>query len=162
MPWTTAQLGTCVRILSRLVPLSYFLHMLSGLNHLTIAVLDLDRSANFYCSLLGFRLHATWRSGAYLSLAELWLCLSVDPSRNSQLAPDYTHYALSVAEDKFDIFRDQLSNQGLVEWRENRSEGKSFYFLDPDGHKLEVHVGDLDSRLAQCRLLPYENMRFFD
>lgn len=136
--------------------------MLSGLNHLTLAVLDLDRSVDFYRSLLGCQLHATWRSGAYLSLGDLWLCLSLDPSRSPQPAPDYTHYALSIAVDKFDIFLERLRNYRVVQWKENRSEGKSFYFLDPDGHKLEVHVGDLDSRLAQCRLLPYEGMCFFD
>lgn len=43
---------------------------------------------------------------------------------------------------------------------DNKSEGQSFYFLDPDGHKLELHVGDLASRLAQCREKPYSGMRF--
>lgn len=136
--------------------------MLSGLNHLTLAVLDLDRSVDFYRYLLGCRLHATWRSGAYLSLGDFWLCLTLDPSRNLSPVADYTHYAFSVAEDKFDLFLERSRNHSVVEWKENRSEGKSFYFLDPDGHKLEVHVGDLASRLDQCRLLPYEGMRFFD
>lgn len=45
-------------------------------------------------------------------------------------------------------------------WKDNKSEGQSFYFLDPDGHKLELHVGDLVSRLAQCREKPYSGMRF--
>lgn len=43
---------------------------------------------------------------------------------------------------------------------DNKSEGQSFYFLGPDGHKLELHVGDLVSRLAQCREKPYSGMRF--
>lgn len=34
---------------------------------------------------------------------------------------------------------------GMAE--ENLSEGDSLYFLDPDGHKLELHVGSLQSRL---------------
>lgn len=41
-----------------------------------------------------------------------------------------------------------------------KSEGQSFYFLDPDGHKLELHVGDLASRLVQCREKLYFGMRF--
>ena len=136
--------------------------MLVELNHLTVAVRDVDRSVNFYHALLGCRLHATWRAGAYLSLGNLWLCLSLDPSKSTQPAPDYTHYAFGVTGEQFDVVVERLRSHEVVEWKENRSEGKSFYFLDPDGHKLEIHVGDLASRLAECRLHPYEGMRFFD
>ena len=40
--------------------------MLTGLNHLTLAVSDLDRSFEFYRHLLGFTPHARWQGGAYL------------------------------------------------------------------------------------------------
>jgi len=136
--------------------------MLSGLNHLTLAVLDVNRSVAFYRSLLGFRLHATWRAGAYLSLGDLWLCLSLDAQRSTPPVQDYTHYAFSIAPDQFGMFRERLRDHPVIEWRQNRSEGDSVYFLDPDGHRLELHVGDLESRLAACRLHPYEGMRFFD
>lgn len=136
--------------------------MLSGLNHLTIGVLNLERSLQFYGSLLECRVRATWRSGAYLSIGSLWLCLSLDSKRSTEPAPDYTHYAFSIAQDKFDVLVRRLREHHVVEWKENRSEGDSFYFLDPDGHKLEVHVGDLDTRLAQCRIAPYDSMRIFD
>lgn len=136
--------------------------MLNGINHLTLAVRDLERSLDFYRTLLGCRLHATWRSGAYLTLGELWLCLSLDPQRSSTPSPDYTHYAFSIAEAAFTDFAQRMREHGVVEWRDNRSEGDSVYFLDPDGHKLEVHVGSLASRLAQCRANPYEGMQFFD
>lgn len=71
--------------------------MLTGLNHLTLAVSDLDRSFEFYRHLLGFTPHARWQGGAYLSLGALWLCLSRDEARAQQSARDYTHYAFSVA-----------------------------------------------------------------
>lgn len=136
--------------------------MLTGLNHLTLAVRDLERSVDFYQRLLEFRLCARWDAGAYLSLGDLWLCLSLDPLKSSQPAPDCTHCAFSIAQGDFDQFLQRLREHGVPEWRQNRSEGASLYFLDPDSHKLEAHVGGLASRLAQCRVQPYAGMRFFD
>jgi catechol 2,3-dioxygenase-like lactoylglutathione lyase family enzyme len=136
--------------------------MLGGLNHLTLAVTDLERSIPFYTDLLGCRLAARWDGGAYLALGDLWLCLSLDPAR--ALAPqgaDYTHYALSIAAQDVDAFRARLLAAGVIEWRTNKSEGNSFYFLDPDGHQLEAHAGDLASRLAACHARPYAGMRFY-
>jgi catechol 2,3-dioxygenase-like lactoylglutathione lyase family enzyme len=136
--------------------------LLTGLNHLTLAVTDLNRSVAFYHDLLQLRLEATWDTGAYLSLPGLWLCLSLDPLRNSEPAADYTHFAFSINARDFPLFVERLRSANVQEWRDNRSEGASFYFLDPDGHKLEAHVGDLVSRLAACRQLPYTGMKFFD
>ena len=136
--------------------------MLTGLNHLTLAVTDLNRSLAFYRDLLQLRVEATWDAGAYLSLPGLWLCLSLDPKRKPETCVDYTHYAFSLGAADFPLFVEQLKAANVEEWRDNRSEGASFYFLDPDGHKLEAHVGGLASRLAACRLKPYAGMRFYD
>ena len=38
--------------------------MLTGLNHLTLAVTDLDRSVRFYHQLLQLQLDASWDAGA--------------------------------------------------------------------------------------------------
>ncbi|MFL1494428.1 fosfomycin resistance glutathione transferase [Pseudomonas antarctica] len=135
--------------------------MLSGLNHLTLAVTDLNRSVNFYHQVLHLQLDATWDNGAYLSLPGLWLCLSLDPSRQSEPAAEYTHYAFTAAASDFPALVARLRAAKVQEWRDNRSEGASFYFLDPDGHKLEVHVGDLASRLHACRAKPYAGMKFY-
>jgi len=137
--------------------------MLTGLNHLTLAVTDVERSVGFYRDLLGFALAAVWDGGAYLALGDLWLCVSLDPARAAVPAGnDYTHYAFSIAQPDFAPFCTRLRAAGAREWRSNRSEGDSFYFLDPDGHRFEAHVGDLASRLAQCRAAPYAGMRFAD
>jgi len=136
--------------------------MLTGLNHLTLAVGDLSRSIAFYQSALGARLRARWAAGAYLSLGELWLCLSLDERRQILSAPDYTHYAFSVGQDDFAAARDRLLECRVETWKDNSSEGDSLYFLDPDGHRLEIHAGGLESRLAECRRRPYQGMEFFD
>ncbi|EJK9926311.1 FosA family fosfomycin resistance glutathione transferase [Cronobacter sakazakii] len=135
--------------------------MLSGLNHLTLAVRDVAQSLAFYHSLLGLRLHARWDGGAYLSCGALWLCLSQDDSAG-QPAADYTHYAFTVSETDFPLMVDKLAAAGVKTWKTNRSEGDSWYFLDPDGHQLELHVGSLATRLAACRAAPYKGMRFYD
>ncbi len=132
------------------------------MNHLTLAVRELSRSVDFYQRLLGFRPVARWRTGAYLELGSLWLCLSVDDLKSPGPAPDYTHYAFTIAQEHFGTFAQRLSEQGIAQWKENRSEGDSLYFLDPDGHKLEAHVGGLAERMAQCRASPYADMEFLE
>ena len=137
--------------------------MLSGLNHLTLAVSQLAPSVAFYQQLPGMTLRARWDNGAYFSCGDLWLCLSLDPQR--RVTPpeesDYTHYAFSVAEADFAGFAARLEVAGVTMWKVNRSEGASYYFLDPDGHKLELHVGSLAQRLAACREQPYKGMVFY-
>jgi catechol 2,3-dioxygenase-like lactoylglutathione lyase family enzyme len=136
--------------------------VLTGLNHLTFAVTDVARSVDFYSRLLGCRLVASWDSGAYLRMGELWLCLSLDLARSEALNADYTHCAFTIGPSEFGQFCERMRAAGVGEWKENRSEGESFYFLDPDAHRLEAHVGNLESRIAQCRYKPYPGMQFFE
>lgn len=79
-------------------------------------------------------------------MGALWLCLSRDEARAQQSARDYTHYAFSVAPEHIEQVSERLRQNGVKEWKSNRSEGESLYFLDPDGHQLEIHAGDLASR----------------
>jgi glutathione S-transferase fosA5 len=136
--------------------------MITGLNHLTLGVADLERAFRFYVELLGCRAMARWNRGAYIVAGGVWLCLSLDEQIGSSSRPGYTHIAFSVDAPRFAEATARLIGAGVVAWKENRSEGDSFYFLDPDGHRLELHVGDLASRLASCRENPYEDMVFFD
>ncbi len=125
----------------------------TGLNHLTFSVSDLDRSVVFYRDLLGFELRAVWATGAYLEAGSLWLCLSLDEAPRREPHPDYTHAAFSVDAAAFEALSARVRTAAAI-WKDNRSEGASLYFLDPDGHRLELHVGDLESRLADYRNRP--------
>lgn len=132
--------------------------MLRGLNHITIAVSDLDVSFYFYIQLLGFKPHVRWDAGAYLSLGDLWLCLSCDTTIPSQ---DYSHIALDCEADKFNAVAAQLRSAQVTEWKKNTSEEDSLYFLDPDGHKLEIHCGNLQSHLASLKEKHYKGLVWF-
>lgn len=129
--------------------------MLRGLNHITIAVSNLEQSLLFYSGLLGMQAHVRWDKGAYLSLGDLWFCLSCD---DVSPAKDYSHIALDIAEVDFPAFAVKLRQAGVKEWKQNKSEGCSLYLLDPDGHQLEVHSGDLQSRLDSLKDQPYSGL----
>jgi len=132
--------------------------VLKGLNHITLSVSDLARSVAYYTELLGFSLRARWNRGAYLALGELWLCLSHDAHVREGPLAEYTHFALSVDPADFDVFSRKVAEGAHPIWREDTSEGESIYLLDPDGHKLEVHAGSLESRLATLRKEPYDGL----
>jgi catechol 2,3-dioxygenase-like lactoylglutathione lyase family enzyme len=135
--------------------------VLKGLNHITLSVSDLSRSVAYYTELLGFSLHARWARGAHLTLGDLWLCLSQDAHVRKNPLAEYTHFALSVDAQNFDAFSRKVAEGAHPTWKENTSEGESIYLLDPDGHKLEVHVGSLESRLAALRNDPYEGLMLY-
>ena len=135
--------------------------MVDGLNHITLAVSDLERSFAFYTDLLGCRPVARWDRGAYVMAGETWLALVVDDKVRDAARPDYSHIALSCPEAAFDQQVLRLKAAGCTDWSDNRSEGASYYFTDPDGHKLELHVGNLDSRLRHMKAAPWTEIEYF-
>jgi catechol 2,3-dioxygenase-like lactoylglutathione lyase family enzyme len=135
--------------------------VLKGLNHITLSVRDLSRSVAYYTELLGFSLRARWNRGAYLALGDLWLCLRHDAHVRKGPLAEYTHFALSVDPADFGVFSRKVAEGAHPIWKENTSEGESIYLLDPDGHKLEVHAGSLESRLAALREEPYDGLLLY-
>ena len=131
--------------------------MIDGLNHITLTVSDVPAALNFYSNILGFEGHVIWDSGAYLSSNSLWLCLS---SGNPKPSNDYSHIALTVKESEFEGLSKLIIGAGCRQWKINSSEGKSLYFKDPDGHKIEIHVGCLASRLASLKNKPYSGLKW--
>lgn len=129
----------------------------SGLNHITLAVADVERAVTFYRDVLGCTVRAFWPDGAYLEAGALWLCLSRDEGARSRPHPDYTHIAFSVAKADYAELSARLAAECVV-WKNNHSEGASTYFLDPDGHKLEIHLGALESRLSHYKKHPIRGM----
>lgn len=135
---------------------------ITGLNHINLSVRNLKESFEFYRDFLGFKPLMKTRTIAYLLAGDLWLCLEEDKEIRSAPLPEYTHIAFSVSSSDFPEFVRKLRSFNAKIWKENNSEGESLYFLDPNGHKLEIHVGDWKSRIADTKNSPWEeNIEFF-
>lgn len=121
--------------------------MITGVNHYTIAITDINRSFDFYRNVLELKPLCKWPKGAYFLVGNFWLCLNVDENRQPTPDHHYTHFAFTVSQDNFDQMVLKLKKAGVQSFKENTSPGDSFYFYDPDGYKLEVHTGDWKTRL---------------
>ncbi len=130
--------------------------MITGVNHVTLVVSDLARSLAFWQGRLGLTLRAQSQGMAYLEGGTLWLCLERGTPSPRE---DDSHIALSCAPEDYHTLCARLSDAPV--WKVNRSEGASLYILDPDGHKLELHLGDLASRLAQYRATPPQDLTLY-
>ena len=136
--------------------------MVTGLNHITLSVVDLDRAFRFYTEVLGLRPVARWYKGAHLTVGDFWICLTLESDLSERsLNSTYDHIAFTVLASDYQTHCSRLIDAGAQQWQENHSEGDSFYFLDPDGHKLEIHVTGLQSRIeALKRTVPRELVLF--
>lgn len=119
--------------------------MITGINHITLAIKNLNKSFTFYANVLGFKPLVRWDKGAYFLAGDFWFCLNVDA--NQRPTPCYTHYAFTVTQEQFDEMSKAIIQSSIKIFKENTSPDDSLYFLDPDGHKLEIHVGNWQSRL---------------
>lgn len=135
--------------------------MISGINHITLSVSDIERSFLFYTELLGLTPLCKWPRGAYLLAGNDWFCLHVPEKTFRVDISGYTHYAFSVSHEDFLSLINKLSRAGVTPFKDNRSEGDSYYFCDPDGHKLELHVGDWRTRFRAKKLAPWPETQFF-
>src|SRR5262245_21150029 len=106
------------------------MRMITGLNHLTLAVRDLDRSIAFYAGLLQFSVRMRGPSSAYLEAGTLWLALVKDPQARSSPLPEYTHAAFTVAASDLPLLAGKLRQVNVPQWQEPGGPD-SFYFLDP-------------------------------
>jgi len=128
--------------------------MIIAMNHITLGVTDIEKSFVFYRDILELKPLVKWDEGAYFLVGEptvnlpgsgFWFCLNVDENRISN--PCYTHYAFTVPENSFEKMTTRIVASGCKIFKQNTSPGKSLYFLDPDEHKLEIHVGTPEMRM---------------
>ena len=133
--------------------------MIKGINHITLAVQDLEREFDFYTRVLGLK-PLSKRAGiaAYLLAGETWLALVQE---SKPVAKNYSHLALSVSSQDLQNLKDKILAYGTLSWQDNQTFGESFYFEDQSGNRLELHTSDLESRLDNMRNLKDSNIEFY-
>lgn len=136
--------------------------MIQGINHITLSVTDIKRSFDFYRNIIGLKPLCRWHQGAYFLAGETWFCLNQEIEKKN-IREDYTHFAFDVQEEDFNSLSQRIIGSGAHIFKSNKSEGASLYFCDPDGHKLELHVGSWQTRLASKRnsVGSWEQVEFF-
>jgi catechol 2,3-dioxygenase-like lactoylglutathione lyase family enzyme len=98
--------------------------MITGLNHITLAVTDMDKSFAFYRDILGFKPLCKWAGSSYFligSVNPLWLCL--DRCSQRQSTPCSTHYAFSVLPEDFQEMSERIIQSDTQILKENTSPG---------------------------------------
>lgn len=143
--------------------------MITGINHINIAVKDIEKSFAFYKNVLGFKPLCKSEGSAYLLAGEpdapgcLWFSLDLDRNNVRIPAPCNTHIAFSVSPENFQQLSKQIIASDAHIYKDNDTPGDSLYFLDPDGHKLEIHVGTWQGRIAYRKQNPgkWKNVEWY-
>ncbi len=123
-----------------------------GILESALYVEDLDRSANFYQKIFGFKTVGRSERRCALGVAEgqVFLLFKKGKSARPSVIPGGTipghdgtgslHVAFSIAADSLNAWRDRLEKNGVaiestVDWDRG---GTSLYFRDPDHHVIEL------------------------
>ena len=129
---------------------------IQGLSHITIGVLDLNKSRDFYSSLFSTEpISKEDGKDCHFVIGSMWFVLVQDPQVKP--ASGYTHIALTVSEEDFESTAESIRKSNARIWQENKTFGKSLYFEDPDGHKLEIHSSTWQDRFNITNGSPQKN-----
>lgn len=120
-----------------------------GIDHVAMSVSDMERSAQWYTEVLGFkRLFDGMWDGIPVFIGKGTTALALFPARGKSKTSDpadirMLHLALRANRKNFLAAQNELKERGIKFEFQDHEISHSIYFRDPDGHRLEITTYDL-------------------
>ena len=124
---------------------------LEGIDHIALAVRDVERSAKWYVDVLGFerRHEGVWNNvPTFVGKGTTGLALFPLREKNESAQIDRSatrmlHFAMRADRKNFLAAQNALQQRGIDFEFEDHAISHSIYFYDPDGHHLEITTYEL-------------------
>ena len=122
----------------------------AGIDHVALAVRDVERSARWYIDVLGFehRHRGMWNGvpvfvGKGTTAIALFAVAESEPIPRPARSLAILHVAFRTTRDGFQQAQEDLRTQGIPFEFQDHEISHSIYFRDPDGHELEITTYEL-------------------
>jgi catechol 2,3-dioxygenase-like lactoylglutathione lyase family enzyme len=123
---------------------------LEGIDHVAMSVRDVERAAQWYIDVLGFkRLHEGMWSGAPAFIGKGTTALALFPVRSRSISSSgpadvrMLHLAMRADRKNFVAAQEELKRRAIKFEFQDHEISHSIYFRDPDGHNLEITTYEL-------------------
>ncbi len=123
---------------------------IEALDHVALAVSDVEKSAHWYCDVLGFKPeHEGMWGGIPVFVAKGDAAIALFPigdarsTSSSAGGARVLHFAMRANRKNFLAAQEELKRRGIEFDFEDHGVAHSIYFRDPDGHKIEITTYEL-------------------
>jgi catechol 2,3-dioxygenase-like lactoylglutathione lyase family enzyme len=127
---------------------------LEGIDHVALAVHDVEHSAAWYIDVLGFeRLYPGMWDGVPVFIGKGTTAIALFPRRSQGDSPfphqnqrselDMLHLAMRADRKNFLAAQEDLAKRGLKFEFQDHEISHSIYFRNPDGHRIEITTYEL-------------------
>jgi catechol 2,3-dioxygenase len=119
---------------------------IEALDHVALAVRDVERSVQWYADVLGFkREHEGMWNGVPIFVGNGDAAIALFPARakagstsHDRAAVRVLHFAFRADRENFLRAQDELRKRAIPFDFQNHEISHSIYFRDPDGHQIEI------------------------